>query len=74
MQSRLLLNVVIRKGAAVLELLPGEDQTLLVAEGVAVLELEDESEESDRTSGGLGIVRAASISCVFKVINDVLRC
>ena len=30
MKSRLLLNVVIRKGAAIFELLAGEDETLLV--------------------------------------------
>ena len=30
MKSRLLLNVVVREGATVLELLAGEDQTLLV--------------------------------------------
>ena len=30
MQGRLLLNVVVRKGAAVLQLLSSEDQTLLI--------------------------------------------
>jgi hypothetical protein len=30
MEGRLLLNIVIRKSAAILELLPGEDQTLLI--------------------------------------------
>jgi len=30
MESRLFLNVVVRKGAAVLQLLAGKDQTLLV--------------------------------------------
>lgn len=30
MEGRLLLDVVIRKGAAILELLSGEDETLLV--------------------------------------------
>jgi hypothetical protein len=29
-QSRLLLDIVVREGAAVLELLAGEDETLLV--------------------------------------------
>jgi len=30
MQGRLLLNIVVRKGAAVLQLLSSEDQTLLI--------------------------------------------
>ena len=30
MEGRLLLDVIIRKGAAILELLSGEDETLLV--------------------------------------------
>ena len=40
MQSRLLLNVVIRKSSAVLELLPSEDQPLLVrGDALLVLDL-----------------------------------
>ena len=39
MEGRLLLDVVVRKGAAVLELLAGEDETLLVG-GNALLVLD----------------------------------
>ena len=39
MEGRLLLDVVVRKGAAVLELLAGEDETLLVG-GDALLVLD----------------------------------
>jgi len=39
MEGRLLLNVVIRKGAAILELLAGENETLLIG-GNALLVLD----------------------------------
>ena len=39
MEGRLLLDVVVRKGAAVLELLAGEDETLLIG-GNALLVLD----------------------------------
>ena len=39
MKSRLLLNVIIRKGAAILELLTSEDQVLLVRRDTLVLDL-----------------------------------
>jgi hypothetical protein len=36
-ESRLLLDIVVRKGAAVLELLPGKDQALLVGRDAATV-------------------------------------
>ena len=39
MESRLLLNVIIRKGVAILELLTSEDQVLLVRRDTLVLDL-----------------------------------
>lgn len=44
-------------------------------DGEGVLELEDEfdSEDSERVGGGLGIVRAASISWACKARKDVLK-
>jgi len=61
MEGRLLLNVVIRKGAAILELLAGENETLLiggnallvldlrlnVVDGIAGLNLEGDGLASD---------------------------
>ena len=45
MQGRLLLDVVVRKSAAILELLAGEDQTLLIGrDAFLVLDLSPEGE------------------------------
>jgi hypothetical protein len=38
-EGRLLLDVVVRKGAAILELLAGEDQTLLVWGNTCLIEV-----------------------------------
>jgi len=37
MEGQLLLNVVVRKGAAILELLSGKDETLLVRRGTLLV-------------------------------------
>ncbi len=50
MQRRLLLDVVVGQGAAVLQLLAGEDQTLLVGRDACRATVTQQSKEADDTA------------------------
>ena len=77
MEGRLLLNVVVTEGAAVLELLAGEDQSLLVG-GNALLVLDLGLDIVDRVRGlhleGDGLARQGLHEAVARRRILVSRC